>query len=106
MSVPFREGVRVVNFDIMSALLPDVSRLLMCAELSLDAIERETAIRRLKSIHETLTADLKATDSAVQAGATSRRVEAAAIRAALTTLADELTTFDVAEARRVRRISP
>ena len=93
-----------MNFENMSVVLSDVSRLLMLAELSLDAVERSTAIRRLKSIREALDANLKVTETTVSAGATSRKVEAAAIRAALTTLAGELNAFDKAEAVRSQRI--
>ena len=91
-----------MNFENMSAVLGDVSQLLMRAELSLDPVERATAIRHLKSIRERLDARLRVTETAVRAGATSRKVEAAAIRAALTTLAGELNTFDQAESQRSR----
>ena len=92
-----------MNFENMSAVLGEVSRLLMRAELSLDPIERATAIRRLKLIGEMLDAKLRVTETTVLAGATSRKVEAAAIRAALTTLAGELNTFAQAESQRSRR---
>ena len=82
------------------AVLGNISRLITQAEQAPKPQERAQAIKLLKPVRDSLKADLHEAEAAIRAGATGRKVEVAALRAAHTTLAGEISIIESAESVR------
>jgi hypothetical protein len=93
-----------MTFDAINAMLGNVSRLLTQAEHSADAAERTAALKQLKAIQAALEKDLQEAEQDKTANA-NRRVEAAALRAAHTTLVNELRVIELTEKLRDQQSS-
>ncbi len=91
--------------ETLCELFPEIAALILQAEYAPIAAERAEAIERLKSILNTLAAQLNEAHARLREGFGSR-VEVASVRAAVTSLHTELTILEAAESPRLTRVRP